>query len=166
MRYYLDCEFWGWRGDVISLALVGEDDRELYIALDQIELEAEARIATLADERRWMLQNVLPIIDVPGATATRIGKTRADVRRRWPVHIAAFLNADNEPPVIVADWPEDIRIMADLLMSGPGITDFRGPNGVNFEWTREDAYPTSITGAVQHNALWDARALRKLITGR
>lgn len=163
MRYYLDCEFFGWGGPIISLALVGEDDRELYLAFNQRELEAEARIVTLADERKWMLDNVLPIIDCEGATAQRVGRCRADVAKDWPRYIADFL-LFHETIYITADWPEDIRHICELLMVGPGQTLIAGKR-IFFEWVRKDAYPTPLPGAVQHNALWDARALRYKMVG-
>lgn len=165
MKYYLDCEFFGWGGDIISLALVGETDRELYLAFDQEELEREARIVTLEDERKWMLDNVLPIIDAPGAVAQRVGLCRSDIRRMWPHYIAHFLRQHPGDIHIVADWPEDIRLLCELLMVGPGQTNIPGQR-VIFEWVREDAYPTTLPGAVQHNALWDARVLRHHLTGR
>ena len=163
MRYYLDCEFWGWRGDIISLALVGDDGRELYLAFDQTELKHEARIATLADERKWMLDNVLPIIDVEGASPLRVGRCRADIQRLWPQRIADFL-LFHQTIHITADWPEDIRLFCELLMVGPGQTLIPDKR-IAFEWTRRDAYPTTLAGAVQHNALWDARVLRHDMVG-
>lgn len=166
MRYYLDCEFFGWGGPIISLALVGEDDSELYLAFNQTELEHEARIVTLADERKWVLDNVLPIIDVDGAAALRVGRCRSDVAREWPHHIASFLRANQHPVTIVADWPEDIRHICEFLMAGPGQTLIPSPRPMLFEWVRVDAYPTKLRGAVQHNAMWDARALRHHLTGR
>ena len=35
---------------------------------------------------------------------------------------------------------------------------------LSFEVHRVDAYPTALPGAVQHNAWWDAMALRHLLT--
>lgn len=36
---------------------------------------------------------------------------------------------------------------------------------LTFEIFRVDSYPTELPEAVQHNALWDARALRRKIMG-
>jgi hypothetical protein len=36
---------------------------------------------------------------------------------------------------------------------------------IKFEMHRVDAYPTTLPGAVQHNAYWDAMALRHKLTG-
>lgn len=166
MRYFLDCEFFGLDGDLISLAMVSEDrygmsppyGRELYLAFDQKELEAESRIATLHEERTWVRENVLPIIDVEGAVAKRVGKCRADIKKLWPYEIAAFFAGDSDP-FIVADWPSDLEYLSRLLITGPG--EAIGVPRVTMYWSRVDAYPTKLDGAVQHNALCDARALKE-----
>lgn len=166
MRYYLDCEFFGLDGDLISLALVSEGqwgpardryDRELYVAFDQKELEAESHIASSGDPHAWVRENVLPIIDTPGAVAHRIGKCRADIKREWPAYLAAFFAGDDSVEVI-ADWPSDLEYLSRLLVTGPGTAI--GIPRITMHWSRVDAYPTSLPGAVQHNALWDARALK------
>lgn len=163
MRYYLDCEFFGLDGDLISLALVSEKrwgsppyGRELYIAFDQAELEREARIVTLERERAWVRENVLPIIDVPGAVATRVGERRSDVLEKWPQYIASFFAGDQDPDVI-ADWPSDLEYLSRLLITGPGT--MIGIPRITLRLARVDAYPTRLEGCVQHNALCDARAL-------
>ena len=71
--------------------------------------------------------------------------------------IADFLAWD-QAPVIVADWPDDIRYLCELLITGPGKCVKL--DGLKFEWVRADAWPNEIPGAVQHNAWWDAQALR------
>lgn len=160
MRYFLDCEFFGMGGDIISLALAPENSGyydELYIAFDQKELEAESWIVTLAEERRWVRQHVLPIVDAPYATPERIGVRRSDVAKLWPERLNKYFEGDPRPHII-ADWPDDIAYMCKLLLTGPGTAI--GVAGMSFEWVREDAYPTKLDGAVQHNALWDARVLK------
>lgn len=166
MRYYLDCEFWGFNDpNIISMALVPEryDSSELYIAFDQRELEAEARIVTLEEDRRWVRDNVLPIIDAPGTNPWRSGLCRADVPLLWPKWLESYFNAFYGAPHIIADWPDDIAYLSRLLLTGPG-TMINVP-GITFEVRRVDAYPTTLPGAVQHNALWDARALRHKLIG-
>lgn len=141
MRYFLDCEFNGYRGDLISLALVREDGQELYLAWPRNDNLVP-----------WVAENVMPIIDVPGASPHihRLGG--------WGGLIEVFLRGDPYP-VIVADWPDDIRYFCECLITGPGtMVDVDDP--LQFEVRRVDAYPTELEGAVQHNALWDARALR------
>lgn len=162
MRYFLDCEFMKFRGEIISLALVGDNDDELYLAREQSELEAYARAAgDLMDP--WVRENVLPIIDTDEGAALRVGSTLADVRRQWPAYIAGFLK-NQKTATIVVDWPDDIKYFCELLITGPG--ECVNIPGIVFEWHRVDAYPTDLRGAVQHNALSDARALRRFFQKR
>lgn len=146
MKYFLDTEFNGVGGDLISLALVAEDGREFYVAKPDLDLFACGS---------WVAANVLPIIDVPGAKANKL----------WAPQIAfalaKFLQRD-PAPVIVADWPDDIAYFCRAIITGPGqMADI---SGLAFELVRVDAYPTDLPDAVQHNALWDARALRHALS--
>jgi hypothetical protein len=142
MKYFLDTEFNGFGGDLISLALVGEDYRELYISTP-CEKPVE-----------WVAENVMPIIRCHGAEPFVIDPTM------FGRCIASFLDGDPNP-VIVADWPDDIRYFCQALIVGPGqMVNIPGPIG--FEIHRVDSYPTTF-GAIQHNALWDARALRRVL---
>ena len=76
--------------------------------------------------------------------------------------IAAFLKGDGCPEII-ADWPDDIAYFCKAIVTGPGqMVNIRF---LRFELHRVDAYPTTLPGAVQHNALWDARTLRHKIMG-
>jgi hypothetical protein len=145
MRYFLDTEFNGLGGDLISLALVREDGHEIYAALP-------------CDEPvQWVAENVIPIVTCPGASPRTV--------RKLPIiglMIAEFLLNDHRP-VIIADWPDDIGYFCDTLITGPG--QMVNIPTLSFMMWRVDAYPTDLSGAIQHNALWDARALRRKITG-
>lgn len=144
MNYYLDTEFNEFGGALISLALVAEDGRELYLA------------TPCADPGAWVAENVLPIVFAEGATPRMLN---ANEFGYW---IATFLNYSAETPTIVADWPDDIRYFCQALIVGPG--QMVNIPAIKFDLQRVDAYPTSLRGAVQHNALWDARALRHCCT--
>ena len=144
-RYFLDCEFNGMGGDLISLALVCEDGRELYMATPYV-----------SNPIPWVAENVIPIIKCAG-TKPFISGTR-----NFCNMIAAFLEGDGCPEII-ADWPDDIAYFCKAIVTGPGqMVNIRF---LRFELHRVDAYPTTLPGAVQHNALWDARALRHKIMG-
>jgi hypothetical protein len=141
MRYFLDTEFDGFGGALISLALVAEDGAYLYLATE---------CETPTD---WVRDNVMPIVTVPGAVPTFIDPNE------FGVAIATWLQFRNDPsPVIVADWPDDIRYFCQALIVGPG--QMVNIPRLQFQMVRVDSYPTTLKGAVQHNALWDARALR------
>jgi hypothetical protein len=142
-RYYLDTEFNEFGGELISLALVSQIGlRELYIA------------APCKNPGAWVKENVIPVMSIYRAMPDRI---KAD---EFGHRIAAFLYDDNDP-CIVADWPDDIRYFCQALITGPG--EMVNIPGIKFQMLRVDAYPSTLAGAVQHNALWDARALREVV---
>lgn len=141
MIYYLDTEFNEFGGELISLALVHEDGRYLYVATECKEPGA------------WVAQNVIPIIEAPGADVVMIEP------HEFGAYIADFLDGDLQP-AIITDWPDDIRYFCQALIVAPG--QMVNIPRLTFHLWRADAYPTTLAGAVQHNALWDARALRHL----
>ena len=144
MKYFLDCEFNGYRGELISLALVREDGRELYMAKPrQFPLDP------------WVAQNVEPIVTLNDACPI--------VTENFGIHIQKLLSGDRRPEVI-ADWPDDIRYFCETIITGPG--EMINIPCLECRVSRVDAYPTDLPGAVQHNALWDARALRLKLTGK
>lgn len=147
MRYYLDTEFDGLGGRLISLALVRDDGDSFYY---------DARLHAVGDS--WVRANVLPLVAcVPDHVVIHTDEWRGagDLIER-------FLHGD-EDPVIVTDWPDDIRYFCELVVTGPG-TMIDVP-GLRFEMHRVDAYPTDLPGAIQHNAWWDAMALREKLRG-
>ena len=145
MRYFLDTEFNGLGGELISVALVGEGQFELYVARQ-----------CLGPLVPWVEANVRPVIHAAGAAPVY----RTDF---WP-DIEQFLMHDPDP-VIIADWPDDIAYFCKAMIVGPGRM-IATANQIRFEVHRVDAYPTDLPNAVQHNALWDARALRRKIMGK
>lgn len=138
MRYFLDTEFNEFGGDLISLALVREDGTSIYLVTD------------CPKPGPWVAVNVMPILDAGGDP---IKVAPNEFGRR----IAAFLHGDIDP-VIVTDWPDDIRYFCQAIITGPGQMVSLGM--LHFVMLRVDAYPTTLPGAVQHNAWWDAMALR------
>jgi hypothetical protein len=147
VRYFLDTEFNGYLGELISLALVAEDGRELYLMnIDRLENSID-----------WVRDNVIPVLSVAGADP--LCSTLEQITHE----VEKFLAKDDNPHVIV-DWPDDIKYFCEVLITGPGEM-IRVPR-MNFELARVDAYPSKLEGAVQHNALWDARALAYLFVRR
>jgi hypothetical protein len=147
LRYFLDTEYNGWGGALLSLALVPDHGEELYLTLDWSgALEP------------WVEQNVLPYLDkVPDShVSPRLG--RADAARV----VAHYLASDPEP-VIVADWPEDIAQLSNLLVTGPGI--MAEVPGLTFRFLPLSGFSTAANSKVPHNALHDARALRDHVVG-
>lgn len=145
MRYFLDTEFNGFGGDLISLALVPEyGDQEYYVV---IPLEAPPE--------PWVERHVIPYLErVPPLSYNRLDRVAA-------AHdVAAYLATDDDP-VIVADWPEDIALFCRLLLVG--ATEIVDISSMRFEFHRTPGFSTARNSKVPHNALHDARALRDFI---
>lgn len=146
MNYYLDTEFNGFGRQLLSMALVREDGESLYAVLP-----------APAEPDPWVAQNVLPLmLGVP--RAVRVCHCTAD---ELPAYIQWFLEGDKAPRII-SDWPDDIRYFCQAVITGPG--QMISVPSLTFEVRRVDAYPTTLPDAVQHNAWWDAMALRHLFT--
>lgn len=147
MRYFLDTEYNGWGGALISLALVPEDGEELYLTL-VLDVPLEP----------WVERHVLPYLDtVPsGLVSPRL--KRVDAAQM----LSHYLSTDQEP-LIVADWPEDVAQLAMLLITGNG--EMVAAPRLRFEMLRLPGFSTAATSKVPHNALHDARALRDHVLG-
>lgn len=143
MRYFLDTEFNGFGGALLSLALVPDDGEEFYVTLQ------------CADPlHSWVERHVLPYLDsVPfGLQSPRL--PHADAAQA----LAAYLAPDPEPE-LVADWPDDIAYFCRLLTPGPGLMPPVPP--LTFRLVPLPGFSTANNSAVPHNALHDARALRE-----
>lgn len=142
MRYFLDTEYNGSGGALISLALVPDDGEELYLVMkldDPVE--------------PWVERHVMPFLDaVPeGMKSMRLSNADAVAALTY------YLAADPEP-LIAADWPEDIALFCMLLITGQG--EMAPIEGLRFELLTMLGFSTARNSKVPHNALHDARALR------
>lgn len=142
MRYFLDTEFNGIGGALLSLALVPADGDELYLTLKTDEVLVE-----------WVQKHVVPYLDmVPESlSCPRLSREHA-------AHaLERYLHHDSEP-IIHADWPEDVAQFCNLLVTGPGdMVDLRD---LTFRLLPMSNFSTAANSKVPHNALHDARALR------
>lgn len=137
MRYFLDVEFNGFGGPMISIAAVAEDDETqfFYEAVECVQ------------PTDWVKSHVLPVLQTKPVA---IG----EMTRRF----SEFLQSD-PAPIIVADWPEDIVHAAALLTNGLGrrLLD----NEVQFKLLEKSDFSPSHLSEVPHNAYYDALALRR-----
>ena len=142
MRYFLDTEFNGFGGQLLSLALVPEDGGEDYYCI----------VPLTEAPHPWVARHVLPYLrTVPAPLLLELDRVAA-------AHdVARFLAADPDPE-IVADWPEDIALFCRLLLVGE--TDLVDVSGLRFRFLRLPGFSTARNSAVPHNAFHDARALR------
>jgi hypothetical protein len=142
LRYFLDTEYNGWGGALLSLALVPDHGEELYLTLDwDCALE------------EWVERNVIPYLDTVPQQLVSPRLSRTDAART----VAHYLAGDAEP-LIVADWPEDVALFNALLVTGPGL--MAEVPEITFRLVQLPGFSTAANSKVPHNALHDARALR------
>jgi hypothetical protein len=158
MKYYLDCEFNGFGGDLISLAIVRHDGPYMYLAderfLKLVEWSTRSAIRSPGIDQ-WVWDNVLPLMGAKGGI-TPVWIPRSD----FGSYLQSFFQEDEDNhPLVITDWPDDIKYFCECLITGPG--EMINIPGIKFEMHRVDAYPTTLPGAIQHNAYCDAVALRQ-----
>lgn len=135
-RIYIDCEFNGGRGALISMALVS-DYGEFYEVVDCAE-----------PIQPWVAQNVMPILGKPPIPMDEFYR-----------RLLCFLQMHREP-VIVSDHPADIAYFANAT-----IVDNMG-KCFALAWSASFVPGVHYTSAVPHNALEDARAIRRVVEGQ
>lgn len=135
MKFWIDTEFNDFRGELISMALVGEDGREFYAAVE------------FGDPEPWIANHVVPVIEAPLIT-----------RMQFDAELLEFL-AGYSSLHVISDWPDDIKHFCDALHFSPGVTLWRG--GLTFEVRFGVPSPDQIS-KIPHNALEDARACARV----
>ena len=148
MKYYIDFEFDGHNGPVISGALIREDGKAVYCASYHDPFDP------------WVKQNVMPHIAkfIP-ATMIFCGANHFGTYFRDLIGYDQFA-------VIIADSPVDIgRFCNHISTDGYGNWQSTDYAFMQFEVHNVNCYPTKLEGAIQHHAYWDAMALREKLNG-
>ena len=142
MRYFLDTEFNGFCGALISLALVPEAEG------------AQAFYEAVTCERptEWVTEHVLPVLGTDPVAHAELGRRMAE-----------YLS-DDPDPLLVADWPEDIAHAAMALIAGPGRR--HAIDRIKFELCDSFGFDAAPLSKVPHNAYHDAVALRAFTLAR
>jgi hypothetical protein len=139
MRYFLDVEFNGFGGALISLALVPDDAaaKPFYEALP------------CPAPTPWVTEHVLPVL-----------RTQTISRPEMTAKLAQYLRDDDEA-IVIGDWPEDIAQLALLMVTGEGS---RIPlEQIRFDLLDLPLFDSAALSKVPHNACYDAMALRDYI---
>jgi hypothetical protein len=134
MRLFIDCEFNGYKGQLLSLALVSEDAvHEFYETLPIYE-----KIDP------WVKEHVIPHLKKPPITQEEFQQKLGVFLRLFPsVHIKA-------------DYPADLKYFTDVIETGPGEWLMIQPLTMSID---DDL--TAKGSVIPHNALEDARALQR-----
>lgn len=143
--FFIDCEFDGHNGPLLSFAIVRDTGEGMHITVTDAPPVGDP----------WVAKNVLPIMDShrsPQVAWVRTNEVGGVLR--------AFIG-DCQRPYIVADSPVDIGRFCQALSTGRdgGWASAEYPS-IGFAVLNVDCYPTDLPGAIQHNAWWDAMALR------
>jgi hypothetical protein len=139
-RVFIDTEFNGFNGDLLSMALVPEDETKP-IFYKEIEFKGQLD--------PWVRENVVPhFIELSISYAG------------FQQQLAGYLYEIGEC-TIIADWPDDIRYFCQALITGPGnsIPIF---HKINFVLDTKIQYESKVP----HNALYDAIAIRESYKGK
>lgn len=134
MRLYLDTEFNGFGGPLISMALVG--DGVQWYESQTIDKPIHP----------WVRQNVVPVLN--------------SLPMRPPIFKHSFLHFMKEfkNPEIICDWFEDAKHFLSLFEGTNYGSSFEYPCKVTLIKTPPQGGPVSAT---PHNALADALALKE-----
>ena len=136
MRYYIDTEFNGTGGQLLSIAIVREDGAHFYEVLHAHELIVP-----------WVKENVVPHFGQDPVSRLQVVKK-----------MQKFLRKDARGPhIFIADWPEDIAHFCTLLLRDHGKRN--DPFQFACLHLNLAGFDTALSSHLPHNALADARAL-------
>jgi hypothetical protein len=141
MKLFLDTEFNGFGGKLMSMALVPEDKEfpEFYC-----EIEMKDQLDP------WVKDNVVPHMHLSPVSYRDFQLTLG----HYVNYVISIFSM--EPTTIVADWPDDIRYFCEAMITGPGERIVLIDPKINFELDLSIKYES----LVPHNALHDARGIR------
>jgi hypothetical protein len=134
MKAFIDTEFNGFGGSLISMAIVCEDGREWYEVKE---------IPAYTKTEPWVEENVLPVL---GKDAIGPEDFKKSLHR--------FLRSIDGTE-IVADWPSDLAHFFNELLG------FNHMDTLKFNCTATLDLSINYESAVPHNALEDARAIMR-----
>lgn len=141
MRLYVDTEFDGFGGDLISMAIVSADGHEWYGIRRDVKINDP-----------WVREHVAPVL-----LADKVHCIAHDDEWRYSLH--SFLEQfDN--PTIIADWYTDLVHFFECFKGPDHSMTFVYP--CKAELRLIDKYDSKTP----HNALSDARAIRDAIEGK
>lgn len=138
MSLFLDCEFNGHNGHLISIAMVADDGDEFYEVVAGVQYK---------DTIPWVRINVLPKLEKEGVGMDVLEGKLQDFLRK------------HAGETVIADSPADFRYLMDCLHKVDEATGqyYYLNLAINMQFAPSGKY----TPENPHNALSDARALKK-----
>jgi hypothetical protein len=141
VNIFLDTEFNGFGGELLSIGLVADNNKFFYEYLEPKEEVCE-----------WVAENVVPYLQYVGSeNTTKDPVTFEEMQEKLELFLSLYKKV-----TIVADWPDDIKYFCELLITGPG-TRISLPE---IDFKLDLSLEAGLHSAIQHNALADAAANR------
>jgi len=137
MKISIDCEFNGFGGELLSMALVAMDGNEFYEVLKYHHIKYDP----------WVEENVVHILNKEPITKTEFQQKLQ--------HFLSLYDAVH----VIADWPDDLKYFNMALITGPGLC-MNTPRKLTME---VDRTLSSCESKIPHNALEDARAIKEML---
>lgn len=134
MKLFLDCEFNGFGGELISLALVDEQHQSFYEVLE------------CPNPVPWVKDHVIPRLNQPPIQF-----------KKFQSRLQIFLFQYDQIEII-ADWPEDFALFIRSLVLSAGKCIRTPP--LSMQLWMQDPIETHVPSQNPHNALADAQALK------
>lgn len=134
MKLFLDCEFNGFGGELISLALVDENNHYFYEVLEY------------SNSVTWVQEHVIPRLE------------KAPIPRKlFQTQLQKFL-LQYDSLEIIADWPEDFTLFTQILIISAG--NCMTIPALTMQLWMDNPIETYVASKNPHNALADAQALK------
>jgi len=143
MRYYLDTEYDGHNGPLISVALISADkSKDIYIICKRYAKDP------------WVVDKVIPVLY--NHDSSKCVETLTD---SVGVFLRDFLLFDDDI-TIISDSMTDIGYFTKAYSTdGDGNYKENPKKKMIFIVENIESFPTEVEGAVPHNAWWDALVL-------
>lgn len=140
MRVWLDTEFNGFQGDLISIGMIAEDGQFLYAvrnATQQMDIDP------------WVQENVIPFMGkAPHSDYIVLWEHDTSIKQRLEQFLMKYEDVN-----IIVDWPDDIQHLCKFMITGPGLMINTNKN-MRLTFTLD----RNLDGVseVPHNAIFDA----------
>lgn len=148
MKYYLNTQYNGHRGYLISMGIISETGKCLYLLRNN-----------LPGLTQWVAEHIVPTGLAHPKTVTVLTFTDDTLSNL----LEDFFKEDTSP-ILITDWPTHIEHFCKAMVTAPDKkinTDDWG-----FIIRNVKTQPNNIQGFVPHNAIWEAIALRHVMTGQ
>lgn len=134
MKLWIDTEFTTFKGSLISMAIIDENDEYFYEVIEFPEAECH----------EWVKENVLPIlVNEPISKEAFEYKFYKYISKYDKIHL-------------IADWPDDIKYFCEVLHTSPGEM-LSIPTRITMEICRR----LDVQSNRPHNALSDAIGIKE-----